>query len=122
MRQNGIEAKGQPKANGEFVVLAGSEVSPTEVNSCPRNVKEQRMHLNGDGTIANNKFTRDKAFTKPYIAASVICGKNVNGNDAWVLPLDSDTAPKDCKNWKRLGTWNEERKQMATSATEPVCP
>lgn len=90
-------------AEGEFVVLAGSQARPLQG---PSPYAELTRELLRAGVIAENAdgyhFTQNYAFKSPSAAASVALGRSSNGTTAWYRVADGRTY----KQWEalKLGT------------------
>ncbi len=66
-----------------IVLLKGSQLSPTTVNSCPKIAITLREKHSAD--ISDWTTTEDILFQSPSSAASFVSGSSVSGNDMWVL-------------------------------------
>lgn len=80
--KNGANAKGIRTLDG-FVVLEGSLIAESLVDSAPSNVKNIRKSLIEEGVISANRFTKDYLFSSVSAAAGVVTGYSINGNMAW---------------------------------------
>ena len=81
-KSNKFDAKAIITSEG-IVLLKGSQISPTTVNSCPQftiNMREKHS-----AHIADWTTTEDILFPSPSSAASFVSGSSVSGNDMWVL-------------------------------------
>lgn len=84
-RGSGADAKAKLTDKG-FVVLRGSKVSPKIVPSMKqyaRTMFDLRKELERSGVIANGIFKQPYVFTSPSAAASLVQGRNSNGNTDW---------------------------------------
>lgn len=84
-RGAGADAKAKLTDKG-FVVLRGSKVSPKIVPSMKRYARSMfdlRNELERAGIIANGIFKQQYVFTSPSAAASLVQGRNSNGNHDW---------------------------------------
>lgn len=84
-RGSGADAKAKLTDKG-FVVLRGSKVSPKIVPSMKqyaRTMFDLRKELERSGVIANGIFKQQYVFTSPSAAASLVQGRNSNGNTDW---------------------------------------
>lgn len=84
-RGSGADAKAKLTDKG-FVVLRGSKVSPKIVPSMKqyaRTMFDLRKELERSGVIANGIFKQQYVFTSPSAAASLVQGRNSNGNHDW---------------------------------------
>ena len=84
-RGAGADAKAKLTDKG-FVVLRGSKVSPKIVPSMKRYARSMfdlRNELERAGIIANGIFKQQYVFTSPSAAASLVQGRNSNGNTDW---------------------------------------
>lgn len=84
----GADARGEPTSDG-FVVLKGSKVAGTTVNSMTANFLMLRKRLVDDGVLVQHDdiflFPEDYVFTSPSTAASIVLGRNANGLTEWRL-------------------------------------
>ncbi|MEO1937766.1 MAG: GIY-YIG nuclease family protein [Sulfurimonas sp.] len=82
----GANAQGQQTSDG-FVVLKGSEIASSTVNSYPDGWKNSRQELIDNGTIVekNGKFvfSNDYLFNSPSAAAAIVMGRSANGLTEW---------------------------------------
>jgi len=82
----GANAQGQQTSDG-FVVLKGSEIASSTVDSYPDGWKNSRQELIDNGTIVekNGKFvfSNDYLFNSPSAAAAIVMGRSANGLTAW---------------------------------------
>lgn len=82
----GASAKGYVSATG-FTVLKGSTVcdppAPSFKEKKTKCYYEQKMHLQENGIIKNQEFTRDEEFSSPTAAAAIILGRSANGRIEW---------------------------------------
>lgn len=62
-----------------FKVLAGSDVSPTEIEKFSASMKKLRH----SDKVANGKLLEDIEFNSPSTAAGFILGNTANGNQEW---------------------------------------
>ena len=84
-RGAGADAKAKVTDKG-FVVLRGSKVSAKIVPSMKqyaRSMFDLRNELERAGIIANGVFKQQYVFTSPSAAASLVQGRNSNGNNDW---------------------------------------
>lgn len=84
-RGSGADAKAKLTDKG-FVVLRGSKVSLKIVPSMKqyaRTMFDLRKELERSGVIANGIFKQQYVFTSPSAAASLVQGRNSNGNTDW---------------------------------------
>jgi hypothetical protein len=78
------KATGKLAGEGKtFIVLAGSTMNPTEVNSIPESAKEKRSELIESGIVKDWRFEKDCVFRSPAAAAGVIHGGSVNAYIIW---------------------------------------
>ncbi|WP_219812476.1 MULTISPECIES: GIY-YIG nuclease family protein [unclassified Rathayibacter] len=84
-RRDGISAHAV-EIDGEFTVLADSQVRRTGVAKTSYFALRQRLER--DGTINTSVepaiFARNQVFASPSAAASVVAGRSANGRTAWV--------------------------------------
>lgn len=84
----GANSKGIPSPKG-FIVLKGSELAPSTVNSMQKSLKNIRRKLQEDKIIIfeNEKliFIQDYEFSSPSTAAAIVMGRNANGQKEWKL-------------------------------------
>lgn len=86
--ESGADAKAR-EANGEFVVLEGSQAKRQEVPSCAEPLKRRRTEMIAEGALEITpdgkflRFTADTAFDSPSGAARVVYGGNVSGPRYW---------------------------------------
>ena len=82
----GANAKGQ-QTSGGFVVLKGSEIASSTVDSYPDGWKKLRQELINNKSIIkeNGKFvfTSDYLFNSPSAAAAIVMGRSANGLTEW---------------------------------------
>ncbi|MCQ2011183.1 GIY-YIG nuclease family protein [Sporolactobacillus sp. STSJ-5] len=79
----GADAKGKPVADG-FAVTKGSTVAVHVVSSMPSSLKKLRNKLISEGAIDENyRFTEDRIFSSPSLAATIVMGRNANGRTEW---------------------------------------
>jgi len=82
----GANAQGQQTSDG-FVVLKGSEIASSTVDSYPDGWKNSRQELIENGTIIekNGKlvFSNDYLFNSPSAAAAIVMGRSANGLMEW---------------------------------------
>jgi len=82
----GANAQGQQTSDG-FVVLKGSEIASSTVDSYPDGWKKSRQELIDNGTIIekNGKlvFSNDYLFNSPSAAAAIVMGRSANGLMEW---------------------------------------
>lgn len=85
----GANAKGIPTSSG-FVVLKGSEIATSIVNSLTGSFKTLREKIIKEKIIIeDNKklvFSIDYQFSSPSAAAVMVMGRNANGLTEWKLP------------------------------------
>jgi len=85
----GANAKGIPTSSG-FVVLKGSEIATSIVNSLTGSFKTLREKIIKEKIIIeDNKklvFSIDYQFSSPSAAAVMVMGRNANGLIEWKLP------------------------------------
>jgi len=82
----GANAKGQQTSDG-FVVLKGSEIASSTVDSYPDSWKNSRQELIDNKNIIeeNGKliFANDYLFNSPSAAAAIVMGRSANGLTEW---------------------------------------
>ncbi|MCD6173717.1 MAG: GIY-YIG nuclease family protein [Sulfurimonas sp.] len=82
----GANAQGQQTSDG-FVVLKGSEIASSTVDSYPDGWKNSRQELINNRSIieknGNLIFTNDYLFNSPSAAAAIVMGRNANGLIEW---------------------------------------
>lgn len=79
----GADAKGKPVADG-FAVTKGSAVATHVVSSVPSSLKKLRNKLISEGAIDENyRFTEDRIFSSPSLAAAIVMGRSANGRTEW---------------------------------------
>ena len=84
-RGSGADAKAKLTDKG-FVVLRGSKVSlkiAPSMKQYARTMFDLRKELERSGVIANGIFKQQYVFTSPSAAASLVQGRNSNGNTDW---------------------------------------
>jgi len=84
----GAKGKGLPSSNG-FIVLEGSEIATSTVNSMQKSLLNIRQNLINEGIVIEDKekllFKQDHEFSSPSTAASIVMGRNANGLTEWKL-------------------------------------
>jgi len=84
----GAKGKGIPSSNG-FIVLKGSEMATSTVNSMQKSLLNIRKKLIDDKIVINNQeklvFNQDYEFSSPSTAAAIVMGRNANGLKEWKL-------------------------------------
>lgn len=70
-------------SSGGFTVLQGATIANSVTTSCHPMYKKLRARLIQDGVIQNNTFAIDYEFQSPSAAASIVKGRNVNGQIDW---------------------------------------
>lgn len=84
----GAKGNGFPSANG-FVVLKGSKIATTTVNSMQKSLENMRNKLLEDNIIQKIDeklvFSQDFEFSSPSTASSIIMGRSANGLKEWKL-------------------------------------
>lgn len=81
----GKKAVAQGYVNDEgFVVLKGSQMSPTLRKSCRGWVSTHRNELIDSGKVKDYYFTEDVQFSSPSAAAAAIVGGEANGLTMWI--------------------------------------
>ncbi len=97
----GANAKGVPTSSG-FVVLKGSEVAASIVQSYTLPFKQMREKLINQGILnqMNGKliFERDYEFSSPSTAAAIVMGRNANGLTEWKLKDGTTLKEYESKN------------------------
>ena len=82
--RNGINARGYKMPNGEFKILEGSTVSINSTQkSTPINAIKKRGKCEKEGIINNGMFVRDYVFNSISLAAEIVLGGSLNGNNVW---------------------------------------
>lgn len=76
-------AHGYVSAEG-FIVLKGSQMSPTLRSSCRKPVSNLRNELMESKKVVNHIFTENVLFSSPSAAAAAIVGGEANGLIMWV--------------------------------------
>lgn len=74
-----VEAVGSQTTEG-FVVFEGSHISPTDDDTIPVAIKDQRKKANVD---VENILKENILFTSPSYAAMFVVGKSANGLTSW---------------------------------------
>lgn len=74
-----VEAVGSQTTEG-FVVFEGSHISPTDDDTIPVAIKDQRKKANVD---VENILKENILFTSPSYAAMFVIGKSANGLTSW---------------------------------------
>lgn len=99
LKREKFKADAVLNADGEFVVLAGSQARPLQG---PSPYAEMTRELLRAGVIAENAdgyhFTQNYAFKSPSAAASVALGRSSNGTTAWCRMADGQTY----KRWEAM--------------------
>jgi hypothetical protein len=78
------------EADGQMIILAGSEARAQETVSLASNVRAYRERLQKAGKLLpvegknHLTFTEDVAFTSPSAAAQAVMGTSRNGRDDWI--------------------------------------
>lgn len=84
----GADAQGEPTAAG-FVVLKGSKIATSTVNSFADSFSKLRRELIEEGIVIENEdfleFSKDHIFSSPSTAAAMVMGRNANGLTEWKL-------------------------------------
>lgn len=70
-------------SNNQIVVTKGSQISPTERQTCRPWVQNMRKELLENGKVVDNVFTVDTPFSSPSAAAAAILGGESNGQTLW---------------------------------------
>lgn len=79
----GANAKGKPVVDG-FAVTKGSAIATQVTTSMSASLKKLRKDLIATNIIDDNYiFTKDRIFSSPSLAASIVMGRNANGRTAW---------------------------------------
>ena len=82
----GANAQGQQTSDG-FVVLKGSEIASSTVDSYPDGWKKSRQELIDNKSIIEEKgkliFANDYLFNSPSAAAAIVMGRSANGLSEW---------------------------------------
>ena len=65
-------------------MLKGSDMSPTETNSCSNSIKTLRAEMIDNGWVEDWTLTESVRFTSPSLAASALLGGNQNGLIMWL--------------------------------------
>ena len=79
----GSNATGIAGTDSDFIVKAGSRISPDITSSCHSTYLDMRKELIRQGVIVNQIFTRDYTFASVSAAAVVIGGRSANGRREW---------------------------------------
>ena len=76
LKKRGAEAYGYFREDGEFVIMAGSKVSPTVSNELKkmRWKYEHRLEMEESGIIKDGVFTEDYPILSPAVAACIVGG------------------------------------------------
>ena len=74
------------RAGEKFIVRKGSKFSQTETQSCPKSIHKRRQALIAEGTVKEERFTKDFPFNSPSMAAACVTGGSVNGRELWLYP------------------------------------
>jgi hypothetical protein len=96
MNAGGLRARAV-EADGQMIILAGSEARTEVQASLSSNVRAYREQLKTAGKLhpaegANHlTFTEDVAFTSPSAAAQAVMGTSRNGRDDWVNEATNET-------------------------------
>ena len=77
-----VSAKGY-YTGGRFVVLAGSQMSPTPRKACRKSLLDRRNMLIENRQVENYVFMENITFGSPSTAAAVILGGETNGWTTW---------------------------------------
>lgn len=84
----GADSRGLPSPKG-FIVLKGSEVAPSTVESMHKSLKNIREKLLEDKILISENeklvFLQDFEFSSPSTAAAIVMGRNANGQKEWKL-------------------------------------
>ena len=92
----GADGQGEPTSDG-FVVFKGSKVAFEVTNSFASSLMKIRQRLIDTGVLEDKtdcfEFTEDYIFSSPSTAASIVMGRNANGQKEW--KLKSGTTLKD---------------------------
>ena len=92
----GDDGQGEPTSDG-FVVFKGSKVAFEVTNSFASSLMKIRQRLIDTGVLEDKtdcfEFTEDYIFSSPSTAASIVMGRNANGQKEW--KLKSGTTLKD---------------------------
>jgi hypothetical protein len=79
----GCNASGYAGNGSEFIVKAGSIISPDVTQSCHKGYVELRNKLIQNGIIVDGVFVTDYTFDSPTAAAVVAVGRTSNGRKEW---------------------------------------
>lgn len=96
MSAGGLQAKAV-EADGQMIILAGSEARAEEAPSLGSNVRAYREQLRRAGKLrlaegSNNlRFTEDVAFTSPSAAAQAVMATSRNGRTDWINVATNET-------------------------------
>lgn len=96
MSAGGLQARAV-EADGQMIILAGSDARAEEQPSLGSNVRTYREQLRKTGKLqpvegtGHLRFTEDVAFTSPSAAAQAVMGTSRNGRDDWVNVATNET-------------------------------
>ncbi|MFV8750453.1 GIY-YIG nuclease family protein [Nannocystaceae bacterium ST9] len=112
--KTGVDATGAVTDEG-FVVFSGSRGSAKVLDSLPAGWRAIRDEDLAAGVLTETasgvEFTRDRLFTSPSAAASVLAGGNRNGREAW--------SAADGRTLKEIEEAQSETEPTVTTAAEP---
>lgn len=96
MTAGGLQARAV-EADGQMIILAGSDARAEEQPSLGSNVRAYREQLRKAGKLqpvegtGQLRFSEDVAFTSPSAAAQAVMGTSRNGRDDWVNIATNET-------------------------------
>jgi hypothetical protein len=96
MNAGGLQARAV-EADGQMIILAGSDARAEEQPSLGSNVRTYREQLRRAGKLVSAegtnylRFTEDVAFTSPSAAAQAVMGTSRNGRDDWINVVTNET-------------------------------
>jgi len=96
MSAGGLQARAV-EADGQMIILAGSDARTEEAPSLASNVRAYREQLRRAGKLCaaegsnNLRFTEDVAFTSPSAAACAVMGTSRNGRTDWINVETNET-------------------------------
>ena len=110
----GISAEAELIDN-QFVVIEGSQVTPTEAVSVGKSNSALRSQLRASGKLVDDItagrwiFSEDVAFNSPSAAAAVVSGFSVAGPQVWKIKDTQQT----------YGAWQQAQVDLVSSPTTP---
>lgn len=123
MSAGGLQARAV-EADGQMIILAGSDARTEESPSLASNVRAYREQLRRAGKLravegSNNlRFAEDVAFTSPSAAACAVMGTSRNGRTDWINVATNETYAV----WQDRLVSNAEELPVKAQGDQPTAP